>query len=39
MLLPGGTRGYERGMSVDVLLIEDQIGSEWPWKQIVASYK
>ncbi|GAE32467.1 molybdopterin molybdotransferase MoeA [Halalkalibacter hemicellulosilyticus] len=39
MLLPGGTRGYERGMKVDVLLLDDHIGSEWPWDQIVASYK
>jgi molybdopterin molybdotransferase len=31
MLLPGGTRGFERGVPVDVLLLEDQVGSEWPW--------
>lgn len=39
LLLPGGTRGYEKGMTVDVLLLEDQQGSEWPWDNIVASYK
>ncbi|WP_442599162.1 molybdopterin molybdotransferase MoeA [Neobacillus sp. D3-1R] len=31
MILPGGTRGYEKGTKVDVLLLEDQTGSEWPW--------
>lgn len=31
MILPGGTRGYEAGTMVDVLLLEDQTGSEWPW--------
>lgn len=31
MVLPGGTRGFEAGMEVDVLLLEDQEGSEWPW--------
>jgi molybdopterin molybdotransferase len=31
MVLPGGTRGFEAGNVVDVLLLEDQAGSEWPW--------
>ncbi|MDF0727011.1 molybdopterin molybdotransferase MoeA [Cytobacillus sp. S13-E01] len=31
MVLPGGTRGYEQGMNVDVLLLEDQQGCKWPW--------
>jgi molybdopterin molybdotransferase len=31
MILPGGTRGFEAGCEVDVLLLEDQVGSEWPW--------
>ncbi|WML43361.1 gephyrin-like molybdotransferase Glp [Neobacillus sp. PS3-40] len=31
MILPGGTRGFEIGNVVDVLLLEDQVGSEWPW--------
>lgn len=39
MLLPGGTRGYEKGMNVNILLLEDHRGSEWPWSNIVASYK
>jgi len=39
IVLPGGTRGYQKGMIVDVLLLEDKQGSEWPWDNIVASYK
>jgi molybdopterin molybdotransferase len=31
MILPGGTRGYESGTEVDVLMLEDQDGSVWPW--------
>ena len=31
MILPGGTRGFESGDNVDVLMLEDQSGSEWPW--------
>lgn len=31
MVLPGGTRGFEKGMYVDVLLLEVDEGSEWPW--------
>ena len=31
MILPGGTRGYETGTEVDVLLLEDTDGNEWPW--------
>jgi molybdopterin molybdotransferase len=31
MILPGGTRGFESGNIVEVLLLEDQVGSEWPW--------
>ncbi|MGM7634944.1 molybdopterin molybdotransferase MoeA [Bacillus sp. Hm123] len=39
IVLPGGTRGYEKGMVVDVLLLEDLQGSEWPWHEIVPSYR
>lgn len=39
ILLPGGTRGYEKGMLVDALLLEDVQGSEWPWDNIVPSYR
>lgn len=39
IVLPGGTRGYEKGMKVDVLLLEDSGGSEWPWSNIVPSYR
>lgn len=31
MILPGGTRGFTAGEEVDVLLLEDQSGSVWPW--------
>ncbi|MDF2904228.1 MAG: molybdenum cofactor synthesis protein [Bacillus sp. (in: firmicutes)] len=31
MILPGGTRGYEAGTEVEVLFLEDTIGSKWPW--------
>jgi molybdopterin molybdotransferase len=31
ILLPGGTRGYTAGDTVDVLLLEDDEGSVWPW--------
>lgn len=31
MILPGGTRGFTAGSEVEVLLLEEQIGSEWPW--------
>lgn len=30
-ILPGGTRGFEAGTNVEVLLLDDQFGSEWPW--------
>ncbi|MBO0997581.1 molybdopterin molybdotransferase MoeA [Bacillus sp. SD075] len=39
IVLPGGSRGYKRGMVVDVLLLEDVQGSEWPWENIVPSYR
>lgn len=32
MILPGGTRGYGKGRNVEVLLLEDQQGSVWPWE-------
>jgi molybdopterin molybdotransferase len=32
MVLPGGTRGYEKGMAVEALLLETNVGSEWPWE-------
>jgi molybdopterin molybdotransferase len=31
MILPGGTRGYEVGREVEILLLDDQTGSDWPW--------
>lgn len=39
IVLPGGSRGYEKGMQVDVLLLEDLQGSEWPWDNIEKSYR
>ncbi|NRD78410.1 molybdopterin molybdotransferase MoeA [Bacillus sp. BRMEA1] len=30
-ILPGGTREFRTGSEVNVLLLEDQAGSEWPW--------
>ncbi|MBS4173115.1 gephyrin-like molybdotransferase Glp [Bacillus sp. FJAT-49736] len=33
MVLPGGTRGYKTGDFLDILLLEDQIGSGEPWKE------
>ncbi|MCM3767542.1 gephyrin-like molybdotransferase Glp [Neobacillus niacini] len=30
-ILPGGTRGFTEGSEVEVLMLEDQTGSEWPW--------
>jgi len=31
MILPGGTRSFQAGDEVDILLLEDHNGSEWPW--------
>jgi molybdopterin molybdotransferase len=31
MILPGGTRGFMKDTKVEVLLLEDNAGSEWPW--------
>ncbi|MED0903384.1 molybdopterin molybdotransferase MoeA [Bacillus nitratireducens] len=39
IVLPGGTRGFEAGIIVSVLLLESNIGSEWPWKEPLRSYK
>lgn len=32
IVLPGGTRGFTKGSTVDVLLLEEQEGAEWPWE-------
>ncbi|MGD6888561.1 gephyrin-like molybdotransferase Glp [Bacillus mobilis] len=39
IVLPGGTRGFEAGMTVSVLLLESSAGSEWPWEEQFQSYK
>ncbi|TFE01851.1 gephyrin-like molybdotransferase Glp [Jeotgalibacillus sp. R-1-5s-1] len=31
IMLPGGTRGYQSGDSVRIVLLESGHGSEWPW--------
>ncbi|MBZ5748826.1 MULTISPECIES: gephyrin-like molybdotransferase Glp [Metabacillus] len=33
IVLPGGTRGFQTGDQVDVLLVEEQIGSEISWAE------
>ncbi len=33
IILPGGTRGYQAGDSVDLILLEDQQGSGVPWQE------
>ncbi|WP_017726799.1 molybdopterin molybdotransferase MoeA [Halalkalibacterium ligniniphilum] len=33
LMLPGGTRGFEVGMMVDVLLLKGE-GSKWPWGEL-----
>lgn len=39
IVLPGGTRGFEAGMKVSVLLLECSEGSDWPWAKPLQSYK
>jgi len=39
IVFPGGTQGYRKGMLVDVLLLEEKVGSEWPWNDLFPSYK
>ncbi|MFC3882189.1 gephyrin-like molybdotransferase Glp [Bacillus songklensis] len=39
MVLPGGTRGFEKGMKVQALLLDDQLGCEWPWGESPLSSK
>lgn len=39
IILPGGTRGYESGRTVHVLLIREENGSEWPWSVLSRSSK
>ncbi len=39
IVLPGGTRGFETGMTVSVLLLDSSQGSEWPWAEPLQSYK
>ncbi|WP_059105633.1 molybdopterin molybdotransferase MoeA [Shouchella shacheensis] len=33
MVLPGGTKEFRQGDSVDLLLLESNEGSEWPWAE------
>ncbi|WP_242213137.1 gephyrin-like molybdotransferase Glp [Bacillus cereus group sp. BfR-BA-01383] len=39
IVLPGGTRGFKAGITVSVLLLESNVGSEWPWEEPLRSYK
>lgn len=39
IVLPGGTRGFEAGMKVSVLLLEHDEGCDWPWAKPLQSYK
>lgn len=39
IVLPGGTRGFEAGMKVSVLLLEYSEGCDWPWAKPLQSYK
>ncbi|MDL2417062.1 molybdopterin molybdotransferase MoeA [Bacillus tropicus] len=39
IVLPGGTRGFEAGMKVSVLLLEHAEGCDWPWAKPLHSYK
>ncbi|MCQ6525066.1 MULTISPECIES: molybdopterin molybdotransferase MoeA [Bacillus] len=39
IVLPGGTRGFEAGMKVSVLLLEQAEGCDWPWAKPLQSYK
>ncbi|EEL82393.1 Molybdopterin biosynthesis protein moeA [Bacillus cereus AH1271] len=39
IVLPGGTRGFEAGITVSVLLLESNAGSEWSWEEPLRSYK
>lgn len=32
ILLPGGTRGYEKGADVDILLLNSHAGSDATWE-------
>ena len=31
IVLPGGTRGFQKGMAVQALILEDETGSKWPF--------
>jgi molybdopterin molybdotransferase len=33
IVLPGGTRGYQAGENIDIILLEDAVGSEAPWQE------
>ncbi|KEK18454.1 molybdopterin molybdenumtransferase [Bacillus manliponensis] len=39
IVLPGGTRGFQAGMTVTTLLLDSERGSEWPWDERFQSYK
>ncbi len=39
IVLPGGTRGYKAGMKADILLLDDQKGSERQWENTAPSFR
>lgn len=39
LVLPGGTKGYQKGDQVIVLMIKEERGCEWPWDIILSSSK
>ena len=39
IVFPGGTKGYRKESIVDILLLEDSEGSEWPWNDLFPLYK
>jgi molybdopterin molybdotransferase len=39
LVLPGGTKGYQKGDVASVLMFKEDRGSEWPWDTILSSSK
>lgn len=39
LVLPGGTKGYQKGDQVHVLMMKEDRGCEWPWDIILPSSK
>ncbi|EZH68095.1 molybdopterin molybdenumtransferase [Bacillaceae bacterium JMAK1] len=39
IVLPAGSKGYQRGEEVNLLNLQDQKGSKWPWDIPTVSYR